>query len=315
MKKIITTLQEYVNEHRINETNLNTNFWKWFGNSKVVDGSGQPMIVNHGSRSKFSVFDNDKVNNEYSNDIARVGFWFSSSKDFGKNFANNIWYGEENDSIIYYTFLSMKNPKIYVSSDENKSELKNIKTKISEMEDNIEDISSNWDMNALRDKKNSFESWKHEYNLFDLATNGKINIDDIESYNKTESSKDAIQDGLTVLRLNEELKKLRDEYYDLIYTDSYEKFRTDIYKIVGKNAEDANIGGIGTAIKNKKEVIKKYISELKSVGYDGIIIKNTSFDKNYAGGINDQYIVFNSNQIKSVDNDGSWDLNDADIYS
>lgn len=62
-------------------------------------------------------------------------------------------------------------------------------------------------------------------------------------------------------------------------------------------------------------MIKKYISELKSVGYDGIIIKNTSFDKNYAGGINDQYIVFNSNQIKSVDNDGSWDLNDADIYS
>jgi len=26
------------------------NFWKWFGNSKVVDNQGRPLVVYHGSR-------------------------------------------------------------------------------------------------------------------------------------------------------------------------------------------------------------------------------------------------------------------------
>lgn len=44
---------------------------------------------------------------------------------------------------------------------------------------------------------------------------------------------------------------------------------------------------------------------LTNLGYDGIIDSGMTTD----------YIVFNSNQIKSVENDGSYDINDDNIYS
>ena len=43
------------------------NFWRWFGDSKVVDGSGKPLVVKHGSRATFSEFR-----------AARGGMYFST---------------------------------------------------------------------------------------------------------------------------------------------------------------------------------------------------------------------------------------------
>ena len=43
----------------INES-LNTNFYKWFGNSKIVDDNGKPLIVYHGSPSVFNKFETFK---------------------------------------------------------------------------------------------------------------------------------------------------------------------------------------------------------------------------------------------------------------
>jgi hypothetical protein len=37
--------------------NINDAFWKWFGNSKVVDSNGDPLIVYHGTNQKFNQFD------------------------------------------------------------------------------------------------------------------------------------------------------------------------------------------------------------------------------------------------------------------
>lgn len=33
-----------------------TNFWRWFGDSKVVDSQGRPLVVYHGTSSKFDTF-------------------------------------------------------------------------------------------------------------------------------------------------------------------------------------------------------------------------------------------------------------------
>jgi ADP-Ribosyltransferase in polyvalent proteins len=48
------------------------NFLKWFGDSKVVDVSGEPLIVYHGTSAKFSKFSKKRA----------IGsqFWFTSSK-------------------------------------------------------------------------------------------------------------------------------------------------------------------------------------------------------------------------------------------
>lgn len=37
------------------------NFWKWFGDSKIVDGQGRPLVVYHGTPEKFDEFDKNKI--------------------------------------------------------------------------------------------------------------------------------------------------------------------------------------------------------------------------------------------------------------
>lgn len=165
-KHMHISLDEFINEQALNKLTIDNliksdNFKRWFGDweknqkhaSKVVDENGKPLVVNHGSRNKFTVFEFDKIKNNGSNDIANVGFWFSSSKDFGKNFANNIWYGGENDAIIYHVFLSIKKPKIYVSDVIDNNKIQKLKIKIDKIENSIEEISSNWNMSSLHRKQ------------------------------------------------------------------------------------------------------------------------------------------------------------------
>ena len=47
----------------------------------------------------------------------------------------------------------------------------------------------------------------------------------------------------------------------------------------------------------------RYVTEIMiKLGYDGVIYGS-------------EYVVFNPKNIKSVDNDGSWDIDDSNIYS
>lgn len=54
------------------------NFWKWFGDSKVVDEQGRPIAMYHGTRSSFDVFDLEKSNKEA---LYGPGFYFTESPD------------------------------------------------------------------------------------------------------------------------------------------------------------------------------------------------------------------------------------------
>lgn len=101
---------------------------------------------------------------------------------------------------------------------------------------------------------------------------------------------------------------------DVFGGDSYEKFRTDIYKIAGQTEYHANVGGIGIALKNAEETIRTYRNNLISSGFDGIIIKNTRFDRKEAGGNNDQYVAIFSNKIKTaIGINTTFDINNPDI--
>lgn len=59
-----------------------------------------------------------------------------------------------------------------------------------------------------------------------------------------------------------------------------------------------------------------FVTYLKSKNYDGVIF--TEFTKEEYEKYSDEYLsiaVFNANQIKSTNNDGSWDINDDNIFS
>ena len=73
-------------------------------------------------------------------------------------------------------------------------------------------------------------------------------------------------------------------------------------------------------IEAEYEDIRKYDDEIQDVDksrYDGIIIKNADDSITYSPTGNpysDIYIVFNSNQIKSVKNNGEWSIDTDNIY-
>ena len=124
-KFIATTIREYLNEK--NEILLAPNggksilpknlydfvrtdeFKKWFGDwennpnssSKVVDYNGEPMLVFHGTKTKFDVFDKNKINSNYKQSI---GFHFSHSYEHAKNV-----YAKEN-GYVKVVFLNIRNP-------------------------------------------------------------------------------------------------------------------------------------------------------------------------------------------------------------
>lgn len=67
-------------------------FKRWFGDSKVVDENGQPLVVYHGTNADFDIFSKEKIKRG-------TGFWFSSNKEMSKE------YGD-----IKEFYLSVKNP-------------------------------------------------------------------------------------------------------------------------------------------------------------------------------------------------------------
>ena len=85
------------------KADINTpEFKKWFGNSKVVDENGRPLVVYHGTNAIFNTFDYKKIGKNYLQ--SEGGFFFSDKK-------NN--YGKINMPV----YLSMKNPKIVEVDD------------------------------------------------------------------------------------------------------------------------------------------------------------------------------------------------------
>jgi hypothetical protein len=82
--------------------NINHNFYNWFKDSKVVDKSGNPISVYHGSKTKyFNEF-------SFSKDI---GFHFSKSISIAKDMAGTFEddYGFTNEIKPIEAYLSIQN--------------------------------------------------------------------------------------------------------------------------------------------------------------------------------------------------------------
>lgn len=66
------------------KTDINTpEFKAWFGDSKVVDESGKPLVVYHGTNADFDTFDRGKASSAYG---SKYGFYFANkevAEDYG----------------------------------------------------------------------------------------------------------------------------------------------------------------------------------------------------------------------------------------
>lgn len=104
-------------------------FKRWFGDSKIVDDSGKPMIVYHGSpSSEITVFDTGKEGSNTGSagdNHAVAGFYFTGDPDIADTYARTIDVEMANvaeqefgikpkqklpDSTTYPVYLSIENP-------------------------------------------------------------------------------------------------------------------------------------------------------------------------------------------------------------
>lgn len=65
------------------------NFWRWFGDSKVVDEQGRPLVVYHGSDAKFEEFDLEKFGQTDSGTKGK-GFYFTQRQKVAKHYGKNV---------------------------------------------------------------------------------------------------------------------------------------------------------------------------------------------------------------------------------
>lgn len=263
---------------------------------ELKDENGNLKTLYHGSNSKFTIFDLNKGG--ASNSKAGVGFWFTETESGANNFAEGVWYGDRTPT-TYEVYLNLKNPKIYEPVDTT--------TQKQELNKQLKEL---YNKRKLLTDEYAWETpgiTQMAYYL-DLYSENEIINSLMKDYGyKEEKVKNYIEEAKKYKQLNEEYKKVEKEHDNLGYDDSYEQFRTDIYKIAGMSAYDANVGGIGVHIDNNNEVVKQYRDNLIAEGYDGIVIKNTKFDTSSFGRGNNQYVAFYPEQIKNVTNENPTD--------
>ena len=119
-----------------------------------------------------------------------------------------------------------------------------------------------------------------------------------------------------------ELNQLREERDRIISSlegstdlDAYESFKSDMLIASGMSAKDVKDSGFSfDGEDNASAINERYISAMRSQGYDGIIIRDTKFDSDLIGeSFNTQYVAFDPNQIKSVNNRGTFSSESNDI--
>jgi len=114
-KFIKTTIKEYLNEQvSLGNIMLNNNFRKWFGNSKVIDKDGNPMICYHGSNdNNVKIFDLGMVGKNTDSGMFGKGFYFTDNIKYASTYNRN-----KNNGSVLSCFLSIQNPLIIYSKND-----------------------------------------------------------------------------------------------------------------------------------------------------------------------------------------------------
>lgn len=85
------------------------NFYKWFGDSKVVDEKGRPLVVYHGTLDLFDAFSKEKIGARFSSD--ERGFFFVDKENIAKDYATSE-FDFTRQGYIMPLYISASNPLI-----------------------------------------------------------------------------------------------------------------------------------------------------------------------------------------------------------
>ena len=76
-------IDKQINES-FEQSNLNDNFWKWFGNSKIIDKNGNPFVCYHGTNRRFKKF-NKSITGTFGE-----GIYFTPNYSVAKSYGTKL---------------------------------------------------------------------------------------------------------------------------------------------------------------------------------------------------------------------------------
>lgn len=94
------------------QKNLNNNFWKWFGNSKMKKKNGDPIVFYHTTIYDFNVFEPiiwDKNNIKIDYENGRQQYYFSKNEKWSKQFGKEEFSKRKKKKTLA-VFLKIENP-------------------------------------------------------------------------------------------------------------------------------------------------------------------------------------------------------------
>ena len=258
-----------------------TNFWRWFGNSKAVDKKGRPLVVYHGARGKTDITEFDPK----------------------KGWKVDATYFATNPSAAAHWAVVGYETKRVLDLDSFVEKIKSIDS-VDKLLDYYKIFRPEAHL-AEEYHKNTNENWWWFHNTkYDVGDSLGVKIDDSKYVIKGDW-------GERVTDLVDRLQK------DIIY---YAKgaVESDLYGVYVKLENPLIVDAKKESYHNilfdgdrvNTETIVDYA---QANNYDGVIVKNV-YETDFESALTDDIIAFESNQIKSVDNRGTYSSDTGNIY-
>ena len=165
-------------------------FYEWFGDSKVVDEQGRPLVVYHGSpATDIQVFDKSKIGlRDYG--YFGKGFYFTPNSEMASFYYTDNYDGADYDSgKVYPVYLNLQNPKYARSIDEGTIDTEELKEQgydgvivysFNEYSESVRE-SDPYVKQEIEDAKNFTNEWWQLKNYEDEVIGKKI-IDEIVAF-------------------------------------------------------------------------------------------------------------------------------------
>ncbi len=301
------------------------NFYRWFGDSKVVDGQGRPLVVYHGSLWNFDTF--KQYNNDYN---------FTPDEKFAYNYAESkgIEQGIDNDTVIYPVYLKAQKPFDFENKDslaELENFIKSKKIRVFGNEKSFDDFMENVKGIYYNTKlsKGEFERLLNDrYLKWFSPDNGDVN------YEQSSVNTDLIVDinpeqeyFITAKmswgyadKLAEQENKIKEKLKDVDF-DKYKKnqIQIDIETDYGTRVVNVDLEKVEKPSEKNKRVGAENWITLEAADFDGVdfidVIKSMGYDGYYKteNGVKN-ISVFNPNQIKSTSNRGTYSESENIYY-
>jgi len=260
-------------------------FKDWFGDSKVVDENGEPLIVYHGSPFKFNYFKKENIGKNTLKEIE--GFYFSFSKEYSKGYYNMDLVG---DNYIFEDII-MRNPDTYgYYMNLSSNGYFNIKTREFTVSDNtlLDDILNNEKL--IYEISNVIRKYNKDYNFY----NSSIDIFELSS-----------------ISFNNELIDTKEKKKLII--DEIKNNVINFFEMADKKLKDKGVPNYNPT------VYPVFLSLVDPIEIDiaiGDITSKQKLNLNNNDGLitKEELLVKEPNQIKSVLNQGTFSTTENNIY-